>query len=205
MTSFPGWRQRCSPPSPALPICSSCSRTASATNVTGRFRWKTSASVTTARWRIAISLPISTRADDYRVTIKDKVVRHHSPRLEDRETHGDLHVWFMWPNLAIELFPAHRSISIRHFAPRGPRETLYSYLWFTDRDLAEDAVKEVVAMGETYRGTNGAEDASLVANVQQGLESRSYDVGQLVITPSITSQSEHGVAHFQSLYLDAIR
>ena len=143
-------------------------------------------------------------ADDYRVTIKDKVVRHFSPRLEDRQTHGDLHVWLMWPNLAIELFPAHRSISIRHFAPNGPRETIYTYLWFTDRDLSEAAVKEVVAMGETYRGTNGAEDASIVANVQQGLESRSYDVGQLVITPSMSAQSEHGVAHFQSLYLDQI-
>lgn len=143
-------------------------------------------------------------ADEYRVTIKDKVVFHHSPRLQDREIHGDLHVWFMWPNLAIELFPAHRSISIRHFSPGGPRKTVYSYLWFTDKDLHADAIKEVVAMGETYRGTNGAEDASIVANVQHGLESRSYDVGQLVVTPSVTSQSEHGVAHFQSLYLNQI-
>ena len=58
--------------------------------------------------------------------------------------------------------------------------------------------------GKPYRGTNGAEDASIVANVQEGLESRSYDVGQLVITPSATAQSEHGVAHFQSLYLAVI-
>ena len=143
-------------------------------------------------------------ADEYRVTIKDKVTRHHSPRLQDREIHGDLHVWFMWPNLAIELFPAHRSISIRHFAPRGARITTYSYLWFTDHGLNSAAVDEVVAMGETYRGTNGAEDARLVANVQQGLESRCYDVGQLVITPTPSPQSEHGVAHFQTLYMDQI-
>ena len=110
----------------------------------------------------------------------------------------------MWPNLAIELFPAHRSISIRHFAPSGPRKTIYSYLWFADVDLAEESVNEVIAMGETYRGTNGAEDASIVANVQQGLESRSYDTGQLVITPSVSYQSEHAVAHFQSLYLETL-
>ena len=143
-------------------------------------------------------------ADKYRVTIEGKVVRHYSERLEDRQTHGDLHIWFMWPNLAIELFPLHRSISIRHFAPYGPRQTTYSYLWYVDRDLPQESVAEVVAMGETYRETNGAEDAALVANVQQGLESRSYDVGQLVITPDVTAYSEHGVAHFQSLYLDAI-
>ena len=59
-------------------------------------------------------------------------------------------------------------------------------------------------MGERYRGTNGAEDASLGANVQLGLESRSYDVGQLVITPSASAQSEHGVAHFQRFYLAQI-
>ena len=143
-------------------------------------------------------------ADDYRVIIDGNVVRHHSPRLESREVHGDLHVWFMWPNLAIELFPAHRSISIRHFAPIGPRQTAYTYLWFVDRNLPATAVQEVVAMGETYRGTNGAEDASIVANVQHGLESRSYDIGQLVITPSISAQSEHGVQHFQRLYLEAV-
>ena len=59
-------------------------------------------------------------------------------------------------------------------------------------------------MGETYRGTNGAEDAALVAAVQEGLESRSYDVGQLVVTSTITAQSEHAVAHFQQRYLKAI-
>ena len=143
-------------------------------------------------------------ADEYRVTIGDKVVRHYSERLADRETHGDLHVWYMWPNLAIELFPVHRSISVRHFAPCGPRATRYFYLWYTDPDLPPEKVDEVVAMGETYRETNGAEDASLVASVQQGLESRAYDVGHLVITPSITPHSEHGVAHFQRLYLEAI-
>lgn len=56
------------------------------------------------------------------------MVHHYSERLEDRETHGDLHVWFMWPNLAIELFPLHRSISNQHFAPYGPRQTTHSYL-----------------------------------------------------------------------------
>ena len=32
----------------------------------------------------------------------------------------------------------------------------------------------------------------------------SSDVGQLVITPTITAQSEHAVAHFQQRYLWAI-
>ena len=143
-------------------------------------------------------------ADRYRVTIEDYVVRHFSERLSDRETHGDLYVWFLWPNLAIELYPLHRCISIRHFAPITPRTTVYTYLWFVDPDLPDDAVAEVAQLGETYRGTNGAEDEAIVAAVQEGLESRSYDVGQLVIPPQLTAQSEHAVAHFQRLYAQAL-
>ena len=143
-------------------------------------------------------------ANAYQINIDNNVVRHFSERLNDRTTHGDLHIWFMWPNLAIEMYPIHRCISVRHFDPRGPRDTMYSYLWYADQNLSQDKVDEVIELAKTYPDTNGAEDAAIVASVQQGLESRAYDVGQLVVTPSVTPQSEHGVAHFQSMYLDAI-
>ena len=143
-------------------------------------------------------------ANAYQINIDNNVVRHFSERLNDRTTRGDLHIWFMWPNLAIEMYPIHRCISVRHFDPRGPRDTMYSYLWYADQNLSQDKVDEVIELAKTYPDTNGAEDAAIVASVQQGLESRAYDVGQLVVTPSVTPQSEHGVAHFQSMYLDAI-
>ena len=143
-------------------------------------------------------------ADDYRITISGGIVRHFSPRLSDREAHGDLHIWHLWPNLAIELFPLHRAISIRHFEAEGPRATTYTYLWYADPDLPKAAIEAVVETGRIYRETYGAENARLVMNVQKGLESRAYDRGPLVLTPAITAESEHAVAHFQSRYLDAI-
>lgn len=143
-------------------------------------------------------------ADEYRITIEDGIVRHYAPRLKDREAHGDLRIWHLWPNLAIELFPLHRAISVRHFEPAGPRNTTYAYLWYADPNLPETAVEEIIETGRIYRKTNGAEDERLVKNVQLGLESRSYDVGPLVITSAITSQSEHAVAHFQNRYRAAM-
>ncbi len=44
----------------------------------------------------------------------------------------------------------------------------------------------------------------IMANVQLGLESRSYDRGPLVIPPIASAESEHAVAHFQARYLRAI-
>ncbi len=142
--------------------------------------------------------------EDYRITVGDGIVRHFSPRLKDREKHGDLHIWFLWPNLAIQVQPVHRAVSIRHFRFAGPRETIYDYLWYVDKDLAEEAVEEVREMGRTYRMTNGAEDQRIVKNVQLGLESRSFDRGPLILTPEPRSESENAVAFFQSQYLAAM-
>ena len=143
-------------------------------------------------------------ADAYRITIEGGLVRHTATRHQDREIHGDLFIWFLWPNLAIEIFPVHRSLSIRHFQVEGARQASYSYLWYADPDLPEEATEAVREIGRIYRTTNGAEDARLVASVQKGLESRAYDRGQFVITPQLTAESEHAVAHFQALYLAAL-
>lgn len=143
-------------------------------------------------------------SDEYRISISNGIVRHASKRLNDRDVHGDLQIWFLWPNLAIELFPLHRSISVRLFEVNGLRDTTYVYLWYADPDLSSKARDEIIETGRIYHDTNGAEDARLVASVQKGLESRGYDRGRLIITPNITPQSEHAVAHFQATYADTM-
>ena len=80
---------------------------------------------------------------------------------------------------------------------------MYSYSWFVDSELSDHDVKEIISIGELYKEYSGAEDAVIVKSVQKGLESRSYDTGQLVI-PSDKSCSEHGVRHVQQLYLSAL-
>ena len=143
--------------------------------------------------------------DQYRITVEGGVVRHFSPRLEQRDLHGDLVIWSLWPNLSIQSQPIHRSVSIRHFRSVTHRESLYDYLWYVDPDLPAEAKEQVLEMGQkTYNSTNAVEDQSIVKNVQLGLESRGYDQGPLVIKPGAASENEHAVAFFQSCYLDVI-
>ncbi len=142
---------------------------------------------------------------EYRITLKNGVVRHYTPSLKDREVHGDLHIWFLWPNFAIQLYPLYRSVSLRHFQPLGPGESQYVYTWYIDPGLNDAQRAEVMALGSsTYHSTNGIEDQNIVRNVQLGLNSRSYDRGHLVIPPIASDTSEIAVADFQKRYLEAI-
>ena len=142
---------------------------------------------------------------EYRITLDNGVVRHKTSGLKGREKHGDLHIWFLWPNFGIQIFPLHRSISLRHFQSIGPRETHYAYTWYVDPMLSDEERAEVMEMGSnTYPSTNGIEDQEIVRNVQLGLNSRSYDRGILVVPPIASDISEIAVADFQKRYLDVI-
>jgi phenylpropionate dioxygenase-like ring-hydroxylating dioxygenase large terminal subunit len=144
-------------------------------------------------------------ADEYRITVENDVVRHFSPRLEQRDVHGDLIIWSLWPNLSIQCQPIHHSVSIRHFRGVNHRQSVYDYLWFIDPDLPAHAKAEVLEMGQkTYASTNAIEDQMIVKNVQLGLESRGYERGPLVLKPGPASENEHAVAFFQSRYLQTI-
>ena len=146
--------------------------------------------------RKAESLYISRKCE---IHLRERILEHVVPR-NDGKT---IQVWYLWPNVAVEIFPEHNSVSIRHIKPTGPKTTVYSYSWFVDSELPAHDVKEIISIGELYKEYSGAEDAVIVKSVQKGLESRSYDTGQLVI-PSDKSCSEHGVRHVQQLYLSAL-
>ncbi|MGH8337989.1 MAG: SRPBCC family protein, partial [Gammaproteobacteria bacterium] len=49
------------------------------------------------------------------------------------------------------------------------------------------------------------EDIGLVESVQRGLHSKGYTQGRFVVNSQRDSFSEHGVHHFQSLWLNAMR
>jgi choline monooxygenase len=48
------------------------------------------------------------------------------------------------------------------------------------------------------------EDVGLCESVQRGLQSRGYNQGRFVVDPERSELSEHGVHHFQQLYVDAM-
>lgn len=138
--------------------------------------------------------------DSYTCDSSDAVTLHFLERKHDRELHGDMYSWHLWPNAIIEMFPMYGSVSLRKIEPVGPKKTVYSYNWYLPPNSPQDVVDEVVAIGRQYCELVGPEDAAVVEAVQTGLESRSYESGPLVVTPTATQESENAVAHFQSRY-----
>ena len=144
-------------------------------------------------------------AEDYRITFDGPIIRHISKGHRDASEHGEhLLIWYVWPNLAIEIVPIHHAVSIRHFRPVSLERADYVYRWYTDPGLAPARRQEVVDYARTHHETTGREDDRLVEQVQRGLRSRGYRTGPLVVTPEIGNESENAVAHVQALYLDAL-
>ena len=142
---------------------------------------------------------------EYRISTDNGYVRRFSPALRDREVNGDLEIWMLWPNCAIQTYPYYRSLSIRLFQSTGPRASTYTYFMFIDPDLTDEQRAEVVDYGANiYHSNNALEDSNIVRSVQQGLESRSYEKGHLVLPPVPSAESEIGVAYFQQQYLKAM-
>ncbi len=141
----------------------------------------------------------------YTVDLFGSFLRHFIARAVDRDVHGDLHSFFIWPNNVIEVFPIHGAVSLRRVVPLGPNKTRYHYSWWVPEGLDEEAREEVVALGTEYCNTVCVEDAAVVASVQKGLESMGFDSGPLIVSDQAGQQSENAIAHFQSLYADAVR
>jgi phenylpropionate dioxygenase-like ring-hydroxylating dioxygenase large terminal subunit len=55
-----------------------------------------------------------------------------------------------------------------------------------------------------HAATTFSEDSSVMALVQQGLSSRAYDSGPLMIDAEKSQYSEHAVAAIQQLWRDAM-
>lgn len=142
---------------------------------------------------------------EYRISVENGVIKHFTPTVNDVEVHGDLHIWFLWPNVAIQLFPLYKAVTVRHFESLGIRESSYTYTWYVDRDLPREHLDEITHYSrDVYHRYNGLEDKNIVKNVQLGIESRSYDSGPLIITRSPAAESELAIAYFQDRYLSEI-
>ncbi len=138
--------------------------------------------------------------DSYTCDLNGPITKHFMARKDDRDIHGDMHSWFLFPNTIVEVFPLHNAVSLRTIVPVGVDKSVYYYSWYVPSDLSEDAVEEVIAMGTEYCDTVCVEDASVVEAVQVGMNSRSFDSGPLIITPQSSPQNENATAHFQSRY-----
>ncbi|WP_418595775.1 aromatic ring-hydroxylating oxygenase subunit alpha [Ponticoccus sp. (in: a-proteobacteria)] len=142
--------------------------------------------------------------DSYTCDLSGPITKHFMARKDNRDVHGDMHSWFLWPNTIVEVFPLHNAVSLRKIMPLGVGRSVYYYSWYVPEDLSDEALKEVQAMGQEYCDTVCVEDASVVESVHAGMRSRSFDTGPLITTAEQTPQNENATAHFQSRYKAAL-
>jgi phenylpropionate dioxygenase-like ring-hydroxylating dioxygenase large terminal subunit len=109
--------------------------------------------------------------------------------------------WYLWPNVTFNVFPGRRNMSLMHIMPTGP-ETTYEHWDFFLEDRSPN--EEEVAAMEYIKDVLQPEDIGLVESVQRGLHSTVYSQGRLVIDRDLTSNSEHGIHHFQTMYYNAM-
>jgi len=108
--------------------------------------------------------------------------------------------WFIWPNLAIEVYPGGH-LNLFHCMPNGAGASTQTIEWYFPE--AEPTPEQAEIIDYLHR-TVRMEDVALCESVQRGLASRAYHQGRLIVDPARTAASEHSVHHFQSLVRDAL-
>lgn len=109
--------------------------------------------------------------------------------------------WLLWPNLTLNVFPGRRNLSFMHIMPTGPETCFEHWDFFLEDETPNEEEKAAV---DYIKNVLQPEDIGLVESVQRGLHSKAYSQGRLVIDPERTSNSEHGIHHFQSMVFKAL-
>ncbi len=109
--------------------------------------------------------------------------------------------WFLWPNLTIWIYPGEPNISVLQMIPDGVGRTLEYQDWYLPNP--EPSPQQRGAM-DYQRDVLQPEDIGLCESVFRGLQSKAYNQGRFIVDPERSELSEHGVHHFQELYLDAM-
>jgi phenylpropionate dioxygenase-like ring-hydroxylating dioxygenase large terminal subunit len=143
----------------------------------------------------------------YRITLHERYHSHTSlPKRRDgtpdpgRPYAKALGGWYLWPNLALEVYPG-GTASLFHVMPAGPERSLLAIEWYGPEPTAEPRLAE--AIEHLHRGVR-AEDVAICESVQRGLRNRGYAGGRFVIDPAEGNMSEHAVHHFQAMVLRAL-
>ena len=107
---------------------------------------------------------------------------------------------YLWPNMTIWIMPGAGNIGLLYMLPTGPETTRENMDFYF---LDEKPTEEEMASIEYLREVLQPEDVDLCEKVQQGLRSRSYDIGRLLVDHKRSGISEHAVHHFQSMVYKA--
>lgn len=113
---------------------------------------------------------------------------------------GEFGTWWLWPNFAFQTYPGDMAQTWKWISI-SETETRVHVDWYLLSSELEDWQREAI---DHHARTTFAEDISIVESLQQGLASRSYDTGPLMVDPDGSLMSEHGVQKIQSLWRDAM-
>lgn len=109
--------------------------------------------------------------------------------------------WYLWPNLALNIFPGRANFSVFEFTPTGPERTFETFdMFFRDGRMNE----EEKAVVDYFRDVLNPEDFGLVESVQRGLHSLAYHQGRYIVDKDNTEISEHALHHFHTMVLNAL-
>ncbi len=112
----------------------------------------------------------------------------------------DFVAWWLWPNFSFQSYPGGR-VHCWNWTPLDIDHTHLTVDWyFPSTDMA-DWEREMI---RHHAATTFSEDSAVMAQVQQGLSSRAYDTGPLMIDAEKSRYSEHAVAAIQQLWRDAM-
>ena len=103
--------------------------------------------------------------------------------------------WHLWPNTEIIIYPGEAAMSTFRFHPKNEQLTATSSM------MLMKPGERVSAERLDYRwNTLWPEDRSICLSVNNGLKSRGYRGGTLVVNEDEHAVSEHAVVAFQNLY-----
>jgi len=119
----------------------------------------------------------------------------------DPNVRTEFAAWWLWPNVAFNVFPGCANIAVLHIMPDGPERSREHFdFYFLDEQATAEQEEAIRYTDEILQ----AEDIGLVESVQRGLKSRGYHQGRYVVDKERTDISEHGLHHFHGLVLQAL-
>jgi phenylpropionate dioxygenase-like ring-hydroxylating dioxygenase large terminal subunit len=146
--------------------------------------------------------------DSYSIEVVGKAHKHLSRPQSgtvraydfDESTDSEFVAWWMWPNFSFQSYPGGR-VHCWKWTPIDASHTRLTVDWYFPSKNMAAWERELI---DHHARTTFAEDLAVIDSVQQGLGSRSYQPGPLMIDREHSRYSEHAVAAIHQLWRNAM-
>lgn len=113
---------------------------------------------------------------------------------------GHYSSWFLWPMMSFQVYPGN-VLNTYHWRPVDHENVVLHRGWFSVDGTDAEMLRK---LAQQDLDTTVAEDIRLVESVQQGLNSRGYVPGPLVVDPKCGVKSEHSIKVLQQWMREAV-